>query len=69
MWPMQSRLAWVRINELPKFLAEDPNEKNYSIIVNNLLNLNEPLFILEALKGATSYFPSWNTRVSEYKYE
>ena len=60
---MQIRMALVRINELPKFLAEVLDEKTHAMIVNDLLNPNEPLIILLELKGFTSYFPSRKSRV------
>ena len=52
MCPMQSWMAGVRINEFPKFLAENPDEKTHTIIVNDPLNLNELLTIPFALKGS-----------------
>ena len=64
MCPMQSRMTGVRIIELPKFLAEDPDEKTHVIIVNDPLNLNEPLVIPLALKSFTSNFPSRKPRVN-----
>ena len=60
-------MARVRINDIPKFLAEDPDEKIHAIIVDELPNLNEPLIIPLVLKGVTSYFPSRNPRASEYE--
>ena len=59
-------MSGVKINELPKFLAEYTNEKTHAIIVNNPLNLNQPLIILLAFKGVTSYLLSRNPRESEY---
>ena len=59
----------VRINDLPKFLAEDPYEKYHSIIVNDTLKPNEPLVTPLALKWVTSYLPSRKPRVSEYEDE
>ena len=45
IFPMQIQTAVVVINELPKFLAEDPDEKTHAIIVNDPLNPNEPVVI------------------------
>ena len=67
MYPIQSRMTGVRINELPKFLAEDPDEKMHAIIVDDTLNPNEPLVIPLALKGVMSYLPYINPRASEYE--
>ena len=35
MFPMQIRMARVRINDLPKLLAEDQDEKTHLIIVDD----------------------------------
>ena len=53
---MQIWMAGVTINEIPKLLAEDPDEKIHAIKVDNPLNLNEPLFILLELKGVRELF-------------
>ena len=57
-------MTGVRINELPKFLAGDPDEKMHAIIVDDPLNPNEPLVIPLALKGVMSYLLSRNLRAS-----
>ena len=62
-------MTGVRNNELPKFLEEDPDEKTHIIIVDDLLNPNEPLVILLKLKGITSYYPSREPKESEYEDE
>ena len=67
MCTTQSRMVGVSINELPKFLAEDPYKKAHAIIVNDPLKPNKPLIIPLVLKGVTSYFPSSNPRESEYE--
>ena len=67
--PMQSQMARVRINNIPKFLAVDQYEKTHTIKVDDPLNSNEPLIILLALKGVTSYFLSRNQKPSEYEDE
>ena len=69
MCQMHSRMARLKIKELPILLAEDPVEKTRTIIVNDPLNLNQPLIIPLMLKGATSYFPSRRPKSSEYKDE
>ena len=60
-------MAGVRINDIPKFLSEDPDEKTHTTIVDEPLNPNKPLIILIVLKGFTSYFPSRKPRASEYE--
>ena len=69
MCPMKSQISGVIINELPKYLSEDPDEKTHAIIANDMLNLNEPLIILLALKGVTSYLLSRKPKESEYEDE
>ena len=69
MCPTQSWMTGVRINDLPKLLAEDPDENTHSIIVDDLFNPNEPLVIPLALKGITIYFLSRKARVCEYEDE
>ena len=69
MSPIQSWMAGVRINDLPKFLAEEPDENTQPIIVDDPLNHNEPLVTPLALKVVTSYLPSRKPRVSEYEDE
>ena len=62
-------MARVRINELPRFLAEDTNEKTLGIIVDDPVNPNETLIIPLVLKGVTSYLTSGKPRPSEYEDE
>ena len=69
MCSMQSRISGVIINELPKFFAEDPDEKIHAIIVDDPPNQNEPLIVLLAFKGVPSYFSSRDPIASEYKDE
>ena len=66
---MQIRMEGVRINDLPKFLAENPDDKSHAIIVDDSLNPNELLIITLVLKGVNSYFLSSNPRASEYEDE
>ena len=66
---MQIWMEGARINDLPKFLAEDPDEKTHEIIVNDPQNPNEPLIIPLVLKGITSYFLSRKPKASEYEDE
>ena len=67
MCPMQSLMARVRINEIPKFLAEDPDEKTHEIIVDDPLNPSETLITSLVLNEVTNYFPSRKPRSSEYE--
>ena len=69
MCPMQSQMARVRISELPKFLADYPDENTHVIIVDDTLNPNELPIIPLALKGVKGYFLSRNPKFSEYEDE
>ena len=62
-------MAEFRINELPQFLAEDPDEKTHAIIFNDPLNPNELLIIPLVLKGVAGYFLSRKPKASEYEDE
>ena len=62
-------MSVVRINELPKFLAEDQDEKTHAIIVNDMLSPSEPLVVPLALKGVTSHLPSRKPKSSDYEDE
>ena len=64
MCPMQIQMVGVRINELPKFLEEDPYENTHAIIVDDPMNPNQPLIIQLVLKGIASYLPSRKLRAS-----
>ena len=61
-------MTGVRVNEITK-LAEEPDEKNHSIIFDDPMNPNETLVTPLSLKGVTSYFPSRKPRVGKYGYE
>ena len=65
MCTMQSIIVGVIINELPKFLEEDPDEKTHAIIVDDPLNPNKPLIIPLSLKGVNIYFPYKKPKASE----
>ena len=62
-------MSGLRINELHKLLAKDPDKKAHAIIVDDLLNPNEPLIIPLVLEGFTSSFPPRKPRASVYEYE
>ena len=69
MSPMQSIMELVIIDELPRLLAEYPDENTHAIIVDDPLNPNEPLIIPSALKGVTSHLPSRKPKTSDYEDE
>ena len=67
MCPMQSRVAGVKINELPKFLADKPDDETHAIVVGNPLDTDESLIIPLMIKGVTSYFPTRKPSMREYE--
>ena len=67
MCPMQSRVTGVKINELPKFLADKPDDETHAIVVGNPLDTDESLIIPLMIKGVTSYFPTRKPSMREYE--
>ena len=67
MCPMQSRVVGVKINELPKFLADKPDNETHAVVMNDPLDPQEPLIIPLQLKGVTSYFPIRKPTVGEFE--
>ena len=63
---MQSRIADVEINELPKFLAKNPDERTHAVVVDDPVS-NEPLIIPLEIKGVTSFFPTRKPTRQEYE--
>ena len=53
---MQCCLNVLHISEVPKFLAETPNETTHAIELVNPFNAAHLLIILLQLSGVTSYF-------------
>ena len=45
MCPMKSHVIGVKINELPKFLADKPDSETHAVIMNNPLDPQEMLII------------------------
>ena len=64
---MQSRVAGVKINELPKLLADKPDDETHAIVVGNPLNTDESLTIPLMIKGVTRYFPTRKPSMREYE--
>ena len=58
--PIQIWVSCDIINELPKFLEENPNEDKYAVVVDDPLDPSEPLMIPHMLEGIKSYFPVMN---------
>eukprot|EP00804_Cyclotella_cryptica_P019398 CCRYP_006588-RA/>CCRYP_006588-RA protein AED:0.13 eAED:0.13 QI:0/0/0/1/0.75/0.6/5/0/864 len=66
---MQCRLNGIKISELPKFLAEDPDESTHSLQVVDPLDDSSPLFIPLSLTGVTSYFQVRKPTIAEWENE
>ena len=64
--PMQCRMNGVKINELPKFLAETPDKTTHALQVVDPLS-ESPLYIPMSLFGITSYFPVQKPTIEEWE--
>jgi hypothetical protein len=60
--PMQMRMNDVKVDEVPKFLAENPNDQTHALCFPNEQGYTIPL----SLKGVTSYFPTRKPTLDEY---
>ena len=67
--PMQCRMNGVKLNELPKFLADDPDESTHALQVGDPLDSGHPLTIPLSLKGVTSYFRVRKPTIQEWEDE
>ena len=63
--PMQLRLNDVEIDEVPKFLAEDPTERTHAISIP--IDNDDSLVIPLSLDGVTSYFPTFKPAAEEFE--
>ena len=62
--PMQLRMNDVKVFDCPKFLIENPNEYDHTIIIPGVDN--EEYSIPLSLNGVTSYFPTRKPSMAEY---
>ena len=62
---MQILIHTFKINKIQKFLSEDPNDKTHDFVVDNPINLDQPLITPLVLGGITSYFPFCKPSVRE----
>lgn len=65
---MQCQMNGVKINELPKFLAEAPDKTTHALQVVDPLS-ESPLYIPMSLFGVTSYFPVQKPTIEEWEDE
>ena len=63
---MQHHLNGVHISEVPKFLAETPNETTHAIELVDLFDAAPPLIILLQLSSVTSYFDVFSPIITDY---
>ena len=61
--PMQMRMYDVKLNEIPKYLTENPTDQIHSIVMHEKV---ETLLIPLHLHGVTSYFTSRKPTMEEY---
>ena len=64
---MQCRLNGVKINEVPKFLAENPNKTTHAITLVDIFDAVHPLIIPLQLSGVTNYIDVYSPSVAEYE--
>ena len=66
---MQHFLNGVHISQVPKFLAETPNETTHAIELVHPFNATHPLIILPQLSSFTSYFDVYSPSIADYEDE
>ena len=57
LFPMQSRVNDVTINEIPKFIASNPTNETHYIIVADPDDQAQQVILTLAIRGVTTYFP------------
>ena len=61
--PMQMRMYDVKVNDIPKYLTDNPTDQTHSIVFHES---GETLLIPLHLHGVTSYFTSRKPTMEEY---
>ena len=61
--PMQMRMYDVKVNDIPKYLTDNPTDQTHSIVLHER---GETLLIPLHLHGVTSYFTSRKPTMEEY---
>ena len=56
IYPMQVMMNDVKLDDKPKFLAEDPTDESHAISSED--NMGTLANIILSMKGVTSYFPT-----------
>ena len=64
--PMQLRMNDVSVNEIPKFLVENPTEQDHAIMID-LYENDGRLTVPLSIEGVTSYFPSFKPTTAQYE--
>jgi hypothetical protein len=63
---MQCRVNEVIINNLPKFLAADPNDQTHALTLTNPNNSSQPVILPLILKGVTLVLNVKSTTIDEF---
>ena len=59
----------MHISEVPKFLAETPNETTHAIKLVDPFDAAYPLIFLLKLSSVTSYFDVYSSSITDYEDE
>jgi transposase len=62
--PMQLRMNDIRLNECPKFLADDPTDHTHALTIPTK---DEDYLIPLSIHGVTSYFPTRKPTIQEFE--
>ena len=67
--PMQCRVNGVRVNDIPIFLVEDPDETTHAIGVPDPNNERNYIYFPFSISGVTSYFHCRKPVTAEFEDE
>ena len=65
IWPMQVRVNDVKLDDMPKFLTEDPTDESHGISCED--NTGSLINIFLSLEGVTSYFST--RKLTKHEFE
>ena len=67
--PMQMRMSGISVDERPKFLTDQPSEKNHAIVIprGNGNNDDDNLVIPLSCRGVISYFDTFKPTLEAYE--
>ena len=64
--PMQLRLNDVKVNDIPRFLTEQPDDHTHALVLPKATG-DHPLVVPLSLDGVTSYFPTSKPTEDEFQ--